>query len=113
MATTDMRAFTDGATAPQDENESAERSAIRNQIAFGMDMEIFLRSDVGRYLVKRAAEEITHLRQQFETVDASDAKAIRDLQLEIATRRVWQDWIASAIQEGLSAQEIAHERNVL
>lgn len=110
---TDMSAFTDGRVPDETESDDESRRKTRNTIAFGMDMENFKRSDVGRYLDACARRDIAEHLSELATVDASDTNAIRLLQQEIAARRMWSDWISEAIQAGQAAQETALERNTL
>ena len=97
----------------RDGNESQELELTRKQITLGMDMEYFMGSQVGRLLRARAAAEIAEFRRQFEELDAQDTESIRKLQFEIAVRKVWEEWIGRAIQEGVAAQETAIDRNVV
>jgi len=105
----DMREFTEAA-----DGVHGEETEIRRTINFGWDMENFLRSDVGRYLTARAEIEITQTRAEFESIDMDAPGAageVRKLQLEIAVRKVWKDWIQGAIDQGQAAQEQAIEQN--
>ncbi len=112
MSTQDMTDFTDRAgTGEGDVDE--DKLQNRRVIAFGMDMDHFLTSQVGRYLEARAQLEIRTFREQLDDLDPSDEKAIRDLQQEIAARKMWKDWLQLAIQEGKAAESIAIERNEL
>jgi predicted peroxiredoxin len=108
-----MEGFTDAAPNEAQLTDAQDNLQVRQQISLGMDMEIFLRSDVGRLLTRRAAAEIAALREQMDTIESTDAVAIRNVQLEIATRKVWKDWIERAIQEGVAAQDAAIDRNSL
>jgi uncharacterized FAD-dependent dehydrogenase len=74
-------------------------------ITLGMDAEAFMRSNVGRYLAQRAAEEIEVARTSLETVDPEDAKAVRDLQFVIAVARATTSWMKEAIDDGRNAAE--------
>ncbi len=96
-----------------EQQPAADNSEIRKAIGFGMDLEMFLRSDVGRFLSARANAEIKAFQRELEDVDASKPEDIRRLQLEIKVRRAWADWIAGAIEEGKAAQELAIERGTV
>lgn len=73
--------------------------------AGGMDVEAFMRSTVGRYVLNRAQEEIEEARTQLEAVDPEDPKAIRDLQFVIAVARATTSWLSEAVAEGKNAEE--------
>jgi hypothetical protein len=110
----DMTEFTDRAGVDGEEKSDAEgRLETRRSIAFGMDMEAFLASQVGRYLEARAQVEIKHLRASIDDMDPSDERKIRDLQQAISSRKLWKEWITIAIQEGAAQQDIAVDRGVL
>jgi hypothetical protein len=110
-----MEGFTDGAvsTEVRDADQESSRQEMRNVISLGMDMENFLRSDVGRYLSACAEVGIKEFRSKLDDLDPEDSKNIRDIQQEIAVRKIWKDWIGAAINEGVAAQESAIERNSL
>jgi hypothetical protein len=108
---TNMEGFTDEAPREHQQTDDQANLQIRQQITLGMDMEIFLRSDVGRFLCARASEEIQNLRCQMDEVNPDNPSAVRDLQQEISVRKIWKDWIQGAIQEGIVAQQMAIERN--
>ena len=110
-----MQGFTDGTVSDPARGTEREQtqSEARNKIALGMDMENFLRTDVGKYLSGRAEVEIAAFRTQLDDLDPEDSKNIRDIQQEIATRKVWKEWLYEAIQAGEVAQEDAIERNAL
>lgn len=110
----DMTAFTDRSGIDGEEKSDEEaRLDARRAIAFGMDMEAFLDSQVGKYLAARASVEIKHLRASIDDMDPSDERKIRDLQQAISARKLWKEWITIAIQEGAAQQDIAVERGVL
>jgi hypothetical protein len=108
-----MEGFTDASPSGSSLTDEAANLQTRQKISFGMDMEIFLRSDVGQYLSRRASAEIASLREQMDSIESTDAVAIRNVQLEIATRKIWKDWIERAIQEGVAEQDAAIDRNSL
>ncbi len=108
-----MKGFTDELRAPGEESDEAGREQVRREITFGMDMEIFMQSDVGKFLSRRAAAEIRELRKAFDTVEPTDAKKIAELQNAIAVRGMWREWIEGAIAEGTAAQMSAIDRNVI
>ena len=110
----DMTAFTDRSGIDGEEKSDEEaRLDARRAIAFGMDMEAFLDSQVGKYLAARAQVEIKQLRAGVDEIDPNNPQAIIELQKEIAVRKMWKEWILLAIQEGAAQQDIAVERGVL
>lgn len=87
--------------------EAAENRRI---IGVGMDFDAFLQSSVGVYLEQCAQRDIARLHNELETHDFKDADGISRLQMEIALRRVWRDWIQEAIDQGKATAQEAIER---
>lgn len=86
------------------EEDQRDTHKLRNAIAFGFDVENWVRGPIGRYCAEKAEREERAFLEQLAVVDADDVKEIRRLQMEIALRKVWQAWLAEAINEGLTAQ---------
>lgn len=74
------------------------------QAAFGIEVEAFLGSDIGRYLIARAEAEREQALNALKDVDAEDSRAIRQLQSTVARAESIQYWMAEAIQEGRNAE---------
>lgn len=111
-----MEGFVDPASDAATANLSEENKALRQQIGLGMDMEVFMQSDVGRLLNARANREIKELRVAFDTLDLLSREGVieaRRIQQDIAVRKVWRDWIEIAIHEGEAAQAVAVDRGEL
>jgi hypothetical protein len=112
----DMKGFVDPAAPEATANLSEQNRMLREQIGLGMDMEVFMRSDVGRLLNARANSEIKNLRAAFDSVDLMTPEGVaeaRRIQQDIAVRKVWREWIELAIHEGEAAQAEALERGEL
>jgi hypothetical protein len=77
----------------------------RNSIAFGFDVQNWITSPIGRYVIDKSHKQCEGFRTELETVDPTDADEIRKIQLEIAARRIWQAWLYEAIAEGEAAQK--------
>ena len=69
----------------------------------GTQVELFLSSDVGRYLVGRA--EMEEKAAILELVDAkpNDFHANREIRNRIAVVHMFRDWLADAVQSGIAA----------
>lgn len=89
-----------------------EIKLIHETIDFGFQVEAFLLSPVGKYLVGRAEGEIDEAVQQLKVANPTDAALIRELQNKIYRAESVQFWLAEAIQEGTNAQRELHERDV-
>ena len=78
--------------------------ALHDAIDFGMEVQSFLQSRIGRYLVKRAEEEVEASVQLLKEADAEDPKAIRELQNKIKVAEDFQYWLGDAVQSGINAE---------
>lgn len=72
---------------------------------FGKQVELFLQSDVGSYLVKRAKAECDEAVEQLKQVDAFDGKAVATIQLKARVADAVIVWLGDAIAAGESAIE--------
>lgn len=90
--------------------DNSDLQAIHNQIDFGFEVQAFLQGSIGKYLVGRAEEEIAEAVEKLKEVDATDAKAIRDLQHSIWRAESIQYWLAEIIQQGNNAQRELMDR---
>lgn len=70
---------------------------------FGMDVEKFMRSELGRYLQRRAQDDISRAQDALLTVDPEDAKAVRALQNEAAVAERVLSWLGEAVTQGEQA----------
>lgn len=77
---------------------------VHQAIDFGFVVEAFLTSDVGRYLIARAEDEIADAVGKLKTIDPNDAPAIQSLQNIVHRAESIQYWLAEAVQEGMNAQ---------
>ena len=77
--------------------------------AFGREVDIFLRSDIGDFLVKRSEEEITEAVQALKTVHPWRRRRIQELQNKIAVAERFQLWLADAIADGQTAMQQLEE----
>jgi pyrroloquinoline quinone (PQQ) biosynthesis protein C len=89
--------------------ENNERREIVNAIDFGIEVEAFIRSKVGQYLIHRAESEVTDALEALKEVNPTDAEAVRALQNQIKRAESIQYWMAEAIQEGVNAERLLTE----
>jgi len=76
---------------------------LADDYEIGEHAQEFMRSALGQYLGRQAQSEIESLRDNLET--EQDLDKIRELQLEIAARRLCFRWIKEAIDKGQNAGE--------
>lgn len=78
---------------------------LEQAISLGFQVEAFLQSDIGRYLVQRADEEIEAAVEELKLVAPEDATTIRALQGKIHVAESVQFWLAEAIQDGVNSMQ--------
>jgi hypothetical protein len=87
-------------------------STAIEDVEFGVEVEEFLGTRIGKYLVARAEEEIEGALEDLKRCDPEDAKAIRALQTKIYRAESIQYWLAEIIQAGYNAErEIEENRD--
>lgn len=89
---------------------SEDVKALQQQIDFGFQVEAFLHSEIGQYLIRRAEMQIDGAVEQLKRCDPEDAKQIRSIQNQIQVAEDLQYWLAEAIQAGVNAQSEFVER---
>lgn len=84
---------------------SDDTNLLTQQAEFGLQVQSFLQSKIGRYLIQRAEAQVEEATEGLKTVDPEDPKAIRELQNQVAVAASVQYWLADAILAGDSAQQ--------
>ena len=87
-----------------------ENSPILQQIDLGFQVEAFLQSDLGRYLVQRAEAQVEEAVELLKRCSPEDSAQIRAIQHTIQVAESIQYWLAEAIQSGLNAQQQLHDQ---
>lgn len=72
---------------------------------FGKQVEYFLQSDIGSYLVKRAKQDGDEAIEELKKVDAFDGQKVAALQLKARVADAVIVWLGDAIAAGESATE--------
>ena len=86
------------------EEQSAANRELTGQIDFGFQVQAFLESEIGKYLIKRAEDEIADACEALKTVCPTDPVAITELQTRVYRAESIQFWLAEAMQTGVNAQ---------
>ncbi len=89
----------------QQQQDARDVQQLRNEIAFGLDVQAFMDGQVGKYLQRRAHEVIDGALESLKTADPEDPKAIRALQNEIARCENVLLWLGEAVTAGEQAQQ--------
>lgn len=83
---------------PEDIPQNLLESAV-----FGRQVENFLSSDLGRYLVKRSEAEASEAMEKLKVVLPWRRRRITELQNDIKVAEWFQQWLADAILDGIHA----------
>jgi len=73
---------------------------------FGQQVEQFLSSEIGRYLIDRAEREAEHAADALKTVHPWRTRRIRELQNIIWVSERVQKWLGEAILDGRQALNV-------
>ncbi len=79
--------------------------------AFGRQVELFLDSDIGKYLVKKAQAQSAQAMEELVVADPNDPKLIASIQNRIKVADSIIEWLGDAIAEGHSAIQILKEEH--
>lgn len=93
--------------------EMREKLAL---VDFGLQVQAFLRSPIGQYLTKRAADEVEDLTAALKNHDIlGDPTGAKTIQMEIRSAENVLYWLGEAVREGstLMEQMMAEERQAL
>jgi hypothetical protein len=81
-------------------------------IRLGIEVDNFVQSNIGTYLLAQAENEITAARIKLDDIDPEDSKSIRKLQNDIYCAKSFRAWLIYAVQDGLNAEyQLTGERN--
>ena len=83
---------------------STELGELYAAVEFGLDVNQFLKSPIGRYLLRKAEEEKTDAMADLVDVSPFDSEQIRALQSIIKRADSLAYWLADAIQAGKNAE---------
>ena len=71
----------------------------------GVDAETFIRTPLGKFLVKKAEDEIEAATQDLISADPDDVKSNTELRNRIHVARMFVVWLTDSINMGRSAHE--------
>ncbi len=91
-------------------SEPSETEILLDVAVLGEQVDQFLKSDVGRYLMEQAEDEERAGLLQLRVVDYTNSEAVR-----LAQNRAWRGehvkaWLRNAISAGLKARMILEDR---
>lgn len=86
-----------------------EVRGLMETAGFGIEVEAFLNSPIGRYLVRRAHQEVDEAVEGLKKADPTDVRRITELQNLIHRAESFDSWLAEAVQEGWAAEQALRE----
>jgi hypothetical protein len=89
----------------------SENDPLVRHASFGREVELFLQSDIGDFLLKRAEEEIADAVTALKTVAPWRRRRIQQLQNTIAVAERFQLWLADAVADGHTAMQTLEEES--
>lgn len=81
-----------------------EQDELMQAVRFGIEVETFLNTPIGKYLVDRARGELESARDALEKVDPADVMLVRKTQLQAYQARNFESWLAQAVQDGWNCE---------
>ncbi len=87
--------------------QDQELHQIRSTIEFGLDVQQFMGTNLGRFLRAKANAQIESAHEALGSVDPEDPKAIRKLQNDAAVASLFLHWIGEIVTEGENAERQA------
>ena len=85
--------------------EAVDRRELMRLIDMGIQVEAYISSDLGRYLLDRSNAEQKAALEQLGNVDPDDPKAIRRLQFNLQVAAGIQNWMADLVVEARNAED--------
>lgn len=88
-------------TTPQEQHDIEN---MRAEVAFGLDVQQFMGTSMGRYLTARAQTEIDNAKDELIDADPDDPKAVRAIQNKAKVASMFLEWMGQAVTTGEIAQ---------
>jgi hypothetical protein len=82
---------------------------LYEQAAFGRQIEEFLNTDIGKYLLHKAQIEAEDAMEKLVQCDAFNTEAVMKLQNKIIQAENFRQWLGQGINDGLSALQILED----
>lgn len=80
-----------------------QKLLLFNEARLGLEMEDFLTTAVGKYLLHRATQVIEEARNTLESVPYTELEEVRKAQFDAAVSRMAMRWLQEAVTNGNQA----------
>lgn len=91
-------------------DEVSNPELIIRRAMFGKQVDQFMVSDIGRYLMARAVDETESAIAEFKKCDAANVEGVRRIQTKMQLAEQFQSWLSEAVTDGLQALNILEDR---
>jgi hypothetical protein len=91
-------------------DEIEDKELLIQRAVFGQEVEQFLSSYIGKYLLARAQEQVEVAQRAFRDVDVTDVARLTVLQNRINVASSIPDWLVDAINDGAQALQLIDDR---
>lgn len=91
--------------------DKEERQQLFNYAALGREVDDFMHSTIGRYLLLRSDTEYAAALTKLSVCDAFDEAGVLKLQSDAKRAKDFREWLAEAINTGLTAESELQGRN--
>jgi hypothetical protein len=92
-----------------EESEALEDDPILRVAVFGRQVEIFLESDIGQYLLQCAQKDIDEATESLKKVDPFRPEEILKIQHKLQVAESVIGWLSDAVQAGTQANQTMRE----
>lgn len=89
-----------------------EEDFLLEKVRFGIEVEAFFNSQIGRYLESRIMQEEDRAKEEMVAVDPDNIKAVRDIQNKYKVANSVSCWLAEVINAGYQAETQLKETEV-
>ena len=86
-------------------DEMPDDSVLLRTIGLGMDIKVFKKSPVGKFLLDRAEMEAVQSFNALKIADPEDPRLIRELQNKIKVAESFELWLEEGIESGKNAED--------
>jgi geranylgeranyl pyrophosphate synthase len=91
-------------------HDDEDQVIMIRRAVFGKQVEAFLSSEIGKYLLARALEQKTEAQSLFLEINCEDVEKVRQLQNRITQANDVARWLSDAVADGLQALNIIEDR---
>lgn len=88
-----------------------DKDLLIRRAVFGKEVEQFLNSSVGRYMISRAHSEVSEAFELLKKCDPKDGKTVQHLQNQVWKAESINQWLSDAVTDGLAAINIIDDRS--